>query len=197
MSLSNQQPEEGFVIMKTATRLIALAALLSGTFFVSSALACTTGAWVGGTTGSPIAGSPAAVSRVSGLCAMQLEAAGSVKDTSPEAEATVIARFYVYAQLTSGNPVIFEAFSDDGATASLLTVTFDGTNFAFDAGAGGSGNVAGKSGWNQIELKWTGGTGMEYWVNADASTDDATGIVGAAAGTMESVILGPVAAGCF
>jgi len=188
-SQSNQQPEEGLVIMKTATRLIALAVLLSGTFFVSSTLACTTSAW-SGTTGSPVADSPKTVSRVSGLCGMELIEAGNVMDTSPAAETTVIARFYVYAQLISGAPVIFEAFSDNAATTSLLTVTFDGTNFVFDAGAGASGNVAGKSGWNLVEIAWTGGTGMDYWVNADASSDAATGNVGAAAGAMESVILG-------
>lgn len=177
--------------MKNATRLITIAALLAGTFFVSSTLACTTDGWIGGTTGSPVADSPRAVSRVSGLCGMELIEAGNVKDTNPGAETTVIARFYVYAQLISGAPVIFEAFSDDAATASLLTVTFDGANFVFDAGAGASGNVAGRSGWNLVEIAWTGGTGMDYWVNADAASDHpATGSVGAAAGTMESVILG-------
>lgn len=175
--------------MKTATRLISLAVLLSGAFFVSSTLACTTGAWTS-TVGAPVADSPTAVSRVSGLCGMELIAAGNVMDTSPVAETTVIARFYVYAQLISGAPVIFEAFSDNAATTSLLTITFDGANFVFDAGDGASGNVAGKSGWNLVEIAWTGGTGMDYWVNADAASDAATGSVGAAAGTMESVILG-------
>ncbi len=175
--------------MKTATRLIALTVLLSGTFFVSSALACTTSFW-SSTSGSPVADSPKTVSRVSGLCGMELIAPGHVMDISPAAETTVIARFYVYAQLISGAPVIFEAFSDDAANTSLLTITFDGANFVFDAGAGGSGNVAGKAGWNLVEIAWTGGTGMDYWVNADASSDTKTGSVGAAAGTMESVILG-------
>jgi len=180
--------------MKTATRLIALAAILSGTFFVSSTLACTTTAWTSATAGTLADDPTNGVARVSGLCGLEVTGTGHVVDTSPGAETTVIARFYVYAQLTSGAPVIFEAFSDDAASASLLTVTFNGDDFVFDAGAGGSGNVAGKSGWNLVELKWTGGTGMEYWVNADASTDAATGDVGAAAGTMESVILGATVA---
>jgi|GEM_PF-888489 len=192
--LSNQQPEEGLVIMKTATRLIALAVLLSGTFFVSSTLACSTIAWSSATAGATADDPTNGVPRVSGLCGLEVTGTGHVVDISPAAEATVIARFYVYAELTSGVPVIFEAFSDDAATASLLTVTFDGTNFVFDAGATASGNVAGKSGWNLVELAWTGGTGMDYWVNADASIDAVTGSVGAAAGTMESVILGATAA---
>ena len=176
--------------MKTATRLICSAVLLTGAFFVSSTLACTITAWNGGATGSPLADSPKTVSRVSGLCGMQLTAPGSVMDTSPAAETTVIARFYVFAQLNSGAPVIFEAFSDDAGTTSLLTVTFDGSNFVFDAGAGASANVPGKSGWNLVELAWTGGTGMDYWVNSDANDDSATGSIGAAAGTIEAVILG-------
>ena len=175
--------------MKTAIRLFNSIVLLSGTFFVSTTLACTTDAW-SGTTGAPLAGSPKTISRVSGLCGMELVSPGNVMDTSPVAETTVIARFYVYAQLISGAPVIFEAFSDNGATASLLTVTFDGTNFVFDAGAGASGNVAGKAGWNLVEIAWTGGTAMEYWVNTDAASEDPNGSIGASAGSIESVVLG-------
>jgi len=180
--------------MKTATRLIALAVFLSGTFFVSSALACTTTAWTSATAGTTAGDPTTGVSRVSGLCGLEVTGTGHVVDTSPTAETTVIARFYVYAQLNAGVPVIFEAFSDDAASASLLTVTFDGANFVFDAGATASGNVPGKSGWNLVELKWTGGTGMDYWVNADASTDAVTGNINAAAGTMESVVLGATTA---
>lgn len=176
--------------MKTTVRLTCLSLLLAGIFSASTTMACTIGAWNGGVSGSPIADSPAAVSRVSGECAMKLAAPGSVKDTSPEAEPAAIIRFYVYAQLSAGTPVIFEAFSDDDATASLLTVSFDGTNFVFDAGADASSNVPGKSGWNLVELSWTGGDSMDYWVNADATVEAATGSVFAAAGTMESVILG-------
>jgi hypothetical protein len=178
--------------MKTAVRLTCLALLLAGVFSASTTMACTTSAWNGGITGSPapLAGSPATVSRVSGECAMQLSAAGSVKDTSPDAESAAIIRFYVFAQLSAGTPVIFEAFSDDNATASLLTVSLNGSNFVFDAGDGASDNVPGKSGWNLVELSWTSGVGMDYWVNADSTSVSATGGVSAAAGTMQSVVLG-------
>ena len=176
--------------MKTVTRLIYASLLIAGTFSASTAMACTTALWNGGTEGAPLAGSPSDVSRVSGLCAMELAAAGSVKDTSPAAEAKAIMRFYVFAELNSGTPVIFEAFSDDDAASGLLTVSFDGSDFVFDAGAGASAAVPGKSGWNLVELDWTGGTGMDYWVNADSISAAATGNISAAAGTMESVILG-------
>ena len=183
---------EGSKSMKTVTRLIHASLLIAGVFSTSVAIACTTDLWNGGTEGSPVAGSPANVSRVSGLCAMELTAAGSVKDTSPTAEPTAYMRFYVYAQLDSGTPVIFEAFSDDNATSSLLTVSFDGSNFLFNAGdnTSTSAPVPGKSGWNLVELAWTGGDVMEYWVNTDASQTGSLGFVAAIAGTMESVILG-------
>jgi len=158
---------------------------------MSAAMACTAGAWDGGVTGdpSPLGDTPeSALPRVSGVCAMTLTAEGSVKDTSPVAEPKAFIRFYVLAELNSGNPVIFEAFSDDAATASLLTVAFDGMDFTFSAGDNAL-PATGKTGWNMIELAWTGGGTMDYWVNVDSS-EAATGTVNAIPGTMESVILG-------
>jgi hypothetical protein len=174
------------------SRLIYLASLLVFSFFSSATFACTTDFWNGGVTGSPLADSPNSVDRVSGLCAMKLSASGSVKDTSPLVEPSIVIRFYVKATVNSGAPVIVEAFSDDAATASLINVTFDGSNFVFDAGDGNSGNVPGRSGWNLVEITWVGGVGLEYWVNTDSS-GDATGAVSAAGGTVESVVLGPLA----
>lgn len=181
--------------MKTVTRIIQLSVLVVATFSMSAAMACTTGAWNGGVTGdpAPLDDTPAtALPRVSGKCAMTLTAAGSVKDVSPAAEPQVFIRFYVLADLNSGSPTIFQAFSDDAATAELITINFDGSNFVFDAGVTASDNVAGKPGWNMIELAWVGGSTMDYWVNTESS-EAATGQVNAKAGTMESVILGSVA----
>jgi len=174
--------------MKTVTQLIHASLLIAGAFSTSVAIACTTSLWNGGEDGTPVVGSPADVSRVSGLCAMELSAAGSVKDTSPSAETAAIIRFYVYAQLTSGTPVIFEAFNavDD----SLLTVSFDGSDFVFYAGDDTSPAVPANAGWNLVELAWTGGGVMEYWVNTDATQVASLGSVTAIAGTMDSVILG-------
>lgn len=176
--------------MKTSKFSVQLLILFLFSFLSSYATACTTAAWSGGVTGSPEAGSPSDnIPRISGLCAMQLTAAGSVKDTSPVAEPTIIARFYVKADLNSGTPVIFEAFSDDAATTSLISVTFDGTDFVFSAGDGASDPVPGETGWNLVELSWVGGTGMSFWVNADSSGPE-TGSISASAGTVESVVLG-------
>lgn len=177
--------------MKSISQFILPSLVLIGSFFASSSMACTTSLWNGGELGTPQADSPLLVSRVSGLCAMQLEAAGGVTDNSPSVEPTANIRFYVFAELDSGNPVIFEAFSaDDAGGTSLITVTFNGTNFDIGAGATSSGAVPGTAGWNLVELAWTGGTSMDYWVNADSTVDAATGNVTAAAGTMESVVLG-------
>lgn len=177
--------------MKSVSQFILPLLVLTGAFFASSSMACTTSLWNGGETGTPLADSPLAVSRVSGLCAMKLDAAGGVTDNSPSVEPTANIRFYVFAELNSGNPVIFEAFSaDDAGGTSLIAVTFDGTNFDIDAGSTSSGPVPGTAGWNLVELAWTGGASMDYWVNADATVDAATGSVTAAAGTLESVVLG-------
>lgn len=180
-----------FTSYRSSYRSFCFASILLFLLESPYAVACTTDAWNGGITGTPTAGSPVTVSRVSGLCGMQLTAPGSVKDTSPAAEPAVFIRFYVLAALNSGTPVIFEAFSDDAATSSLLTVTFDGTNFVFDAGAGSSGPIAGRTGWNMIELGWAGGVGMDFWVNT-SSAEAPTGTISAAGGVMESVILGAV-----
>ena len=178
--------------MKSVTRLIHASLLIAGAFSTSVAIACTTDLWNGGVEGSPVAGSPTDVSRVSGLCAMELTTAGSVKDTSPSLETTAFIRFYVFAELDSGSPVIFEAFSDDDAivSPSLLTVSFDGDNFVFNSGDQTSPPVQGQAGWNLVELAWTGGGTMEYWVNTDATQTPALGSISVIAGTMESVILG-------
>lgn len=177
--------------MKYVAQLILPSLVLIGSVFASSSMACTTSQWNGGVTGTPIADSPLAVSRVSGLCAMKLDALGSVTDNSPSVEPTANIRFYVFAQLNSGSPVIFEAFSaDDAGGDSLITVMFDGTNFVFDAGDTPSAAVPGTAGWNLVEVAWTGGATMDYWVNADSTLSPATGSVNAAAGTMESVVLG-------
>jgi hypothetical protein len=178
--------------MTITTWRLQLIVLITSLLFSFAGMACTTDAWIGGVTGAPLADSPPTVSRVSGLCGMELSAAGSVKDTNFAGEATAYIRFYVKAELNGGTPIIFEAFSDDSATASLFTVTFDGSNFVFDANDSGSGDVVGKSGWNLVEMAWVGGAGMDYWVNTDSSNPP-TGTVSASAGSMESVVLGPAA----
>lgn len=187
----NELYDEGPISMKTVTRLIHASLLIAGTLSASTAMACTTSLWDGGTTGTTIAGSPEEdVSRVSGLCALELtDAPGTVKDNSPTAETAANIRFYVKAELTSGSPVIFEAFN--AASDSLIAVGFDGTGFTFNAGDDTSPSVSAEVGkWNLVELAWTDGGSLEYWVNSDATQVDSQGSVNAISGTMDSVVLG-------
>ncbi len=182
--------------MKNVTLNFRLAVLVTAIFSIPSAFACTASQWNGGTTGAPLAGDPpTALPRVSGQCAMQLDAEGSVQDNSPAAEPQAFIRFYVLADLNSGNPVIFQGFSDDAATTPLFSVAFNGTTFSFEAGDNNdvATGIPGKTGWNMVELAWVGGASMDFWVNVDSS-ETPTGNVNAAAGTLESVILGVPAA---
>jgi len=179
--------------MKTMTRIIQISVLLVATFSMSAAVACTAGAWNGGVTGNPaIAAEPApetALPRVSGKCALTLEAAGTVKDTSPVAEPKAYIRFYVMGSPGSEVP-IFEGHSDDAAIAGdpLFEVRFDATTFDFDTGAAAE-EAPGRPGWNMIQLAWIGGTTLDYTVNA-GTADEVSGQIAAAPGTLESVILG-------
>jgi hypothetical protein len=180
--------------MKTMTRIIQLSVLTVAALSISTAMACTTGAWSEvGTTA--LDDTPAvALPRVSGKCAMTLTAAGSVKDNSPLGEDEVYIRFYVLGNL-SADTVIFEAYSDDTPAngTKLISITFDGTNFGFDGGAGADINVPGRTGWNMIQLSWLKGGSMAYTVNADTA-EVQTGSVSTTDEFMESVILGSVAA---
>jgi len=172
------------------SKILAIGLSAAGVLFGSTVLACNTDNWNGGVSGTPLADSPPAVSRVSQLCAMIITAPGGVKDLSPSMEDAVNTRFYVKADDVTATTTIYGAFSDEDATSSLVNVTFDGSNFVFDAGAGASGNIPGLAGWNLVEMAWTSGVSMDFWVNTDANVDDPTGNVSASGGTMESVILG-------
>jgi hypothetical protein len=193
---SNQQPEEGLVIMKTATRLIALAVLLSGTFFVSSTLACSSAAWTS-TEGAALADDPTnGTPRVSGLCGLGVTDAGHVVDNSPAAETKFIGRFYVFPKLLSaGTHELFAAYSDEAGT-KLFSITYDGTNFNFDATAatgGGSASVpADPTHWNLIEFVWESGATGGFWVNTDALSEVANTTFDSGTGSVDQIRMGAV-----
>lgn len=162
----------------------------------AGALACSTEAWLGGASGIPanaMAGSPPSVSRYSELCGFAVTATSHVQDNNPS-DARYRARFYVLDGLTGSDPVdIFEAYSDEAATAALFRVRFDGAQFTFDAtsAGGGSASIGSANGWNSVEFDWdTGSNTFSFWVNTDATTDEPDGSVNAGAGTVESVRLG-------
>ena len=147
--------------MKTATRLFTLAMFLSGTFFVSSALACSTDAWTDADAGA-IAGDPKndSINRVSGLCGLQITADTEVVgDNSPDAETTFIGRFYFSPkEVAAGSHEIFTALSNQAdANSDVFVVSYDSGSITLDATAvsGGSVTVAADAArWNLIEFKW-------------------------------------------
>jgi len=183
--------------MKTATRLLCSAALLSSAFFVSSALACTTGAWTSAEAGSTADDPTNGVPRVSGLCGLEVTGTGHVVDNSPEAETTFIGRFYVFPKLLpAGTHELFVAFSDQTDTDSdVVVITYDGTDITIDAtavGGGAASATADATHWNLVEFLWTSGGQGSLWVNSDATTDVADATFASGTGSIDQVRLGAV-----
>jgi hypothetical protein len=182
--------------MKSATRLISLAVLLSGAFFVSSTFACSSAAWTS-TEGAALADDPTnGTPRVSGLCGLGVTATGHVVDNSPAAETTFIGRFYVFPKLLSaGTHEVFAAYSDEAGT-KLFSITYDGVNINFDATAaagGGSTSVAADTThWNLVEFKWESDAQGSAWVNADALTDAASSTFASGTGSIDQVRMGAI-----
>lgn len=174
--------------MRNMERVIFGCLMLCG--FVPGAWACTTGAWNGGTSGGT-AGSPPTISRVSELCAFQLAGTGWVQDNSPS-HTTLIARFFVLPALSgSAAADIFVAYSSESPTGVLFDVAYNAQTdeFEFTTSAGSTG-ISAANGWNLIEVAYSSGGNFDIWVNADATTQGASGMIGAGSGTVEAVRLG-------
>lgn len=169
--------------------------ILLGLGFAMDAQACSTAAWVG-TSGIPpnaVAGSPPAVSRYSEFCALAVTSQAHVQDDNAS-DTRYRARFYVLDGLTGAGTVdVFEAYSDEAATNALFKVSFNGSQFTFDAtDAGGTSTTfASVNGWNLVEFDWDSVAGdFDFWVNADAATAPASGSVDSGTGTVDAVRLG-------
>lgn len=179
-------------------KLITLPLLIGALGLSGSAFGCQLTAWNGGTNGTAVAGGPGDtvdIARYSGLCAMQAAAAADyVQDNSPAAEARMIARFYFLAQ--GGAGTIFEALSDEPAAGtvgtSAFSVAFDGSQVTVTSGTGTASAAASATGWNSVEVDWSTGGTVNLWVNADATTDLASGTTtdDSGAAGIESVRLG-------
>jgi hypothetical protein len=187
--------------MRNMDRVIVGGLLVLGLGFGSSAHACTTDGWLGGTSGIPEngdAGSPLAVSRVSELCALAVTDASWVQ--SPSASDTrYIGRFYVYPNLTgTGSVDLMAAYSDDAGASLLFKIAYDGSQFTFDASGatGGSSSATATSGWNLIEFEYNSGGNFNYWLNETwdfdtlAYTTGPTDTFASGTGTVDSVRLG-------
>jgi hypothetical protein len=184
--------------MKTATRLIRSAVLLTAVFFVSSSLACKTLAWESAEPGS-FAGDPTqGVPRVTGFCGLEVTGTGHVVDNSPTDETTFIGRFYVYPKLLPvGTNELFTAFSIVNDIGSdVFEITYNGTDITIDAtsapGGGTASSPATPNEWNLVEFLWTSGGTGSLWVNSDATTDAADATFDSGTGSIGQVRLGAV-----
>ena len=188
--------------MKNMDRVIVGSLLVLGLGFGLSAHACTTGGWQGGVNGIPAngdAGSPLTVSRYSEFCALAITDTSWVQSDFAS-DTHYIGRFYVYPDLTgSGSVDLLVAYSDEGGASPLFTISYNGSQFIFDAdgAGGGSDNAVAESGWNLIEFEYDADSdNFNYWVNetwnfdTDAYSTGPTGNSASGAGTVESVRLG-------
>jgi hypothetical protein len=178
-------------------------ALLSGLMIVGlgwgiDAEACSTDGWLGGIGNIPAnaeAASPPSVARYSEFCALSVDGEAFVQSDFAN-DTRYRARFYVFDGLSGSGAIdIFEAYGDenDEANSALFKIAFDGTQFTFDAtdATGTSTTAASVNGWNLVEFDWNSDAGtFDFWVNADATTDAATGSVDAGTGTVDAVRLG-------
>jgi hypothetical protein len=178
--------------MKPTIRFLSASVGLLTAAFSLNAGACTTDAW-DSESGNGVSGSPLAVARYSEFCAYSIDETAYVQ-SNHASDARYRARFYVLDGLGTADAIdIFEAYGEDGATTALFKVSFNGSQFTFDAtdAGGGSAATASVNGWNLVEFDWDSDSNtFSYWVNANASTDAATGSVKAGTGTEEAVRLG-------
>jgi len=177
--------------------LVNLCVTVIFSIFSSSVLACTTDAWLAGAVGAINPNDPLnGVARVKGTCGLEVTGQGHVMDGSPFEDADFIGHFYFFPEFTSGSgtPDIFIAYSDEGGTAELFSVRYDGTNIIFDASGGAGGTSvsfpADPTHWNLVEFSWSSGNSGSLWVNSDASIDPADATFTSGTGLVESVKLG-------
>lgn len=175
-------------------RAFNIALLFIGMLFASTTFACSTAAWLGGASGAVNPNDPTnSVARVKGLCGLELTGTGHVQDGSPAAETSFIGHFYFYPEFTgSGSTDLFVAYSDEGATTAVITISYDGTDITLDASAigGSSTSVAAVNGWNLVEFAWESGTTGNLWVNADATIDTPSATFTPGTGSIDAVRLG-------
>jgi hypothetical protein len=190
--------------MKNMERVIVGGVLLIGLGLGLSAQACTTDGWASNSGNIPpnaIAGSPTDVSRYSELCALEVSDTSYVQSNAAS-DTRYIGRFYFLPKTGGeGSVDILIAYSDQvttDTTTDLFTISYDGTDFIFDAReAGGSmASTAASSGWNLVEFEYDSDSGnFNYWVNVAWDFDllsyaAPTGTFVSGTGTVEAVQLG-------
>ena len=186
--------------MKNMDRVIFGSVLLIGLGLGLNAQACTTDGWASDSNvpANAVPGSPTVVSRYSEFCALEVSGASYVQSDAAS-DTRYIGRFYVLPKTGGAGEVdILIAYSDEAATSELFTISYDGTDFIFDAAgaSGGSEMTAASSGWNLVEFEYDADSGnFNYWVNVAwdfnaLSYAAPTGTFASGAGTVEAVQLG-------
>lgn len=168
--------------MRNTKGVVLASILLIGLGFSFTSQACTPDGWssssmVGmgqnGETGSPLP-QPVVSVRFSEFCGYAVTGTSYVQ-SDHASDTRYIGRFYVFVDVTGAGSVdLFVAYSDTGATTPLFTISYDGTNFVFDAvGAGNASDTAtALSGWNCIEFEYDADTDtFNFWVNEDWDFD--------------------------
>ena len=186
--------------MRNKDRVIFGSVLLIGLSLGLNAQACTTDGWASDF-GTPIAGSPTDVSRYSELCALEISDTSYVQSDAAS-DTRYIGRFYFLPKTGgTGKVDILIAYSDQvvtDVTTDLFTISYDGTDFIFDAteAVGGSASTPASSGWNLVEFEYNSDSGnFNFWVNEawdfDALSYAApTGNFASGTGKVEAVQLG-------
>ena len=189
--------------MRKMQGVVLCSKLLFGLSISFNALACTPDGWSsfsqipgnGETDSPPPVGN---IARVSGLCAYAVTDTSYVQ--SDHASHTIYgARFYVLLEVNGSGTVDFlVAYADESGTNDLFKISYDGTDFIFNASGAGGGNaaVAAFSGWNIIEFEYDAEINtFYYWVNETWDFDALkylalTGSFMSGSGTVEAVRLG-------
>ena len=186
--------------MNNMDRVIFGSVLLIGLGLGLNAQACTTTGWDDdfNVPANAVPGSPTLVSRYSELCALEVSDTSFVQSDAAS-DTRYIGRFYVLPKTGGAGEVdILIAYSDETPTTELFKISYDGSNFKFDAGGAGgdSGMTAASSGWNLVEFEYDSDSStFNYWVNEAwdfnaLSYAAPTGTFASGAGTVEAVQLG-------
>jgi len=189
--------------MKNMERVIFGSILLIGLGFSLQTQACTTTGWADSSNipGSGEAGSPTTVSRYSEFCALEVTGTSYVQSNAAS-DTRYIGRFYFLPKTSGAGTVdILIAYSDQAVTditTDLFTISYNGTEFKFDAteAGGGFASAAASSGWNLVEFEYDSDSGdFNYWVNVAwdfnaLSYAAPTGTFASGTGTVEAVQLG-------
>jgi hypothetical protein len=173
---------------------------------------CSMAKWDGGDSPqlpSDAVGSPFSspeIARYSEFCGLVVSAAGYVQ-TPATSDSHYFGRFFVLPQVTgSGEVDLLEAYADTGGSQPLFTISYDGTDFIFDATAAGGGTGSAPAHftpgsapkWNLVEFEFNSGSTFNVWVNESWTLPDGPYTSGpsdsftSGSGTVASVRLGAI-----